>query len=164
MKPYEIIDEAMPRGTATKLARRTGKCEDLFNSYRRAPRTPENPFGTGNYTPIDEYWAWFHLLLGVDRGAAIRMHQMVSAEFEASIAETATEGESGHQLAADILQRAVDVVNGTRREGVREMSYRELRRTYTLLNALGGAVEYARGVVRAEMNRFEPLPCMEAKA
>lgn len=162
-KGYEIIDEAWPRGVAKRIALITGKSEDLYNSYRRAPRSRENPFGTGNYNPVDPYLEFFHLVLGADREAAIRMHRLLCAEIEQTISEFVGGGENVQMLSLEIMERAVQCAKAMSGERVKEMRLSELQRAHAQLVSLDAAVEYARAVLRSELRRYDPLPLTEAR-
>lgn len=90
MEAHEIIDETMGRGEAERLhdADATNRSADLFNSYRRPPRCPENPFGTGNYSPLYYYMNYFGQRLGANPLGAIRMHYLLTRHVAARAAET----------------------------------------------------------------------------
>lgn len=154
MDAHRIIDVTMARGEAEKLARLTGKSADLFNSYRRPPRSPENPCGTGNYSPVTHYLQFCEWRKPYNAEGLLRMHRLVTAEVEEGLVEV-VQSVNLSALAADILTRAADAVNRMNEKELRELSYSEVVGLDERLGKLHSALDISRALIRAELRRRE---------
>lgn len=144
----------MERGEAEKIARVAGKSADLINSYRRPPRAPENPFGTGNYSPVYYYLQFCEWRKAYNPEGLLRMHRLVTAEVEEGLIEV-VQGVTLSSLAADILMRAASAVNRMNETEMREASFAELMGLDEQLGRLHSALDISRALVRAELRRRE---------
>jgi hypothetical protein len=154
VEAHQIIDETMERGEAIELMKLTGKSDDLWNSYRRPPRCPENPFGTGNYSPVYYYLQFLRLRKAVNKAGAIRMHRLVTSEIEEDLTTSA-----GHEdltlLSMNILDRTTEAVKQMNGARVTSSGYDELRELDATLGKLSSEVDIARASIRAEIRRRE---------
>lgn len=156
MEAHEIIDTTMVRGEAEELKRLTGKSVELFNSYRRSPRTPENPLATGNYSPVYHYLEYFHLRRAANPSGALKMHQLVSAEIEESLTNQAGDNKTTlNEHSIDILEKTTRAIRKMNEEDIESADRHDLLVIDTLLGDLESEVQEARARVRAERRRRE---------
>ncbi len=164
MEAYRILDVTFARGEAEKIGRLIGKSADLINSYRRPPRSPENPFGTGNYSPVHYYLQFCEWRKPYNPDGLLRMHRLVTAEIEEGIVELVA-AESLKTYSQDILTRACEAVNRMNERELREASYAELTTLDECLGRLASALDISRASIRAELRRREvPRVKVESRA
>lgn len=154
MDAHQIIDATLARGEAEKIAKLVGKTADLINSYRRPPRTPENPFGTGNYSAVHYYLQFCELRKACNPEGLVRMHRLVTAEIEDGLVEVVP-SESLKGYSQDILLRACEAVNRMNERELREASFGELTALDDSLGRLASALDISRASIRAELRRRE---------
>lgn len=154
MEAHRILDTTFERGEAEKIAKLIGKSADLINSYRRPPRTPENPFGTGNYSPIHYYLQFCEWRKVYNPEGLLRMHRLVTAEIEEGLIEVVP-SESLKAYSQDILLRACEAVNRMNERELREASFGELTALDESLGRLASALDISRASIRAELRRRE---------
>lgn len=152
MEAHEIVDRTMARGDAEKLARLTGRKADLYNSYRRAPRCPENPFGTGNYSPVHYYLGYVELFKAINPSGAVQLHHLVTAEVMDGISEQAGDA-SFRELSRDVLTRATEAVNQMNEKEINAAGLDELKALDEKLGRLQSAVEITRALVRTKLRQ-----------
>jgi len=157
MEAHEIIDRTMGKNEAEKLARAARRTPELFNSYRRPPRTPDNPFGTGNYSPLFHYREYFTLRLGFNREGAVQMHALLNAEVGGLLDGEVEGGESLASLSNELLRRAAEAVTALNDDELRHASTERLKSLDQTLNKLASQIEITRSVIRAEVRVREGM-------
>ncbi|MCA1567265.1 MAG: hypothetical protein LC803_16755 [Acidobacteria bacterium] len=155
MHAHEIVDQALERGDAERLHDLTGKSAELFNSYRRQPKTVDHRNGTGNISPVALYLRFVFWLLAVNRRSACRLVRLVNQEIEERLEadRCRDEGTPLRRLSKDLLKQTTEAVCAMDEREIEEATDEELRVLDGELGDVDEEVGRARARVRAERRR-----------
>jgi hypothetical protein len=159
MDAHTIIDQTMAKGEAEKLHDLTGKSPELYNSYRRAPRTDENPMGTGNFSPLHHYKNFYALRRAVNPEGALKMHELLNRDIQT---ELVCEGENPLKTIISGMNGILDTINCLRTEHVEDSDHNDLVLFDGLMEEMREKLDEVQSSVRAERRRRQVLKLQKA--
>ena len=129
MESYEVLEKAIPRAAAAKVAQLLGVSADYVRRWRREPDSDENPNASGQRSILDRICDLIDVVYLVNpQGTPLIVNHIQShhqALLETHAAPIDTEFSKAETI-SDLLTQATEAINRLNLEGCTNETLREL--------------------------------------
>lgn len=131
MQTFEVLEKAIPRGAAERVAQALHVTADYVRRWRREPTSDEAPLASGQRSPLDRVCDLIDAIFLANPQGACLIVEHVRAHYNALMETHAGAGFNGcaHERAvatADLLRESTEAINSLNVEGITAHTLREL--------------------------------------
>lgn len=131
MQTFEVLEKAIPRGAAERVAQALHVTADYVRRWRREPTSDEAPLASGQRSPLDRVCDLIDAIFLANPQGACLIVEHVRAHYNALMETHAGAGFNGcaHERAvatATLLRETTEAVNALGVEGVTNHTLTEL--------------------------------------